>query len=140
MYWFTSTNAVTMSGDTVTVAGCDYVVGNGTMVYSGGTLVFTAWKASPADQFTQLNGPYTVTANGTSLNYGSEEEALNRLLSFENNHYKVTDAVSKITYYIATNDTCTDGQQFITTGDYVGSNENTMVQHNATIVLIPYNT
>lgn len=47
VYWFTCANAVTMTGDTVTVADCDYVVGDGTTVYSGGTLVFTAWSTNP---------------------------------------------------------------------------------------------
>ena len=47
VYWFTSTNAVAMTGDTIAVTDCDYVTGNGTMVYSGATLVFTAWQASP---------------------------------------------------------------------------------------------
>ena len=140
VYWFTCANAVTMSGDTVTVADCDYVVGNGTTVYSGGTLVFKVWQASPADQFTQLNGPYTVyVAKDYGHYYDTETEALNRLLSLGNNHYKVTDAVSKITYYITTNDNCTDGQAFTTIGGYVDSNENKTVQYNATITLIPYN-
>lgn len=140
VYWFTCANAVTMTGDTVTVADCDYdVVGSGTLVSSGGTLVFTKWQASPADQFTQLNGPYTVNVSGGSgQGYPTETDALNNLLTRDNNHYKVTDAVSKITYYIATNDTCTDGQQFSTLGYYVSSNANTLVMANVTITLIPY--
>ena len=140
VYWFTCANAVTMAGDTVTVADCDYVVGNGTTVYSGGTLVFKVWKASPADQFTQLNGPYTVSVSeGSIQRFDTETDALNDLLVRATNHYKVTDAVSKITYYIVTNDTCTDGQQFTTFGYYVSSNENTVVRYGATITLIPYN-
>ena len=139
VYWFTCTNAVTMAGDTVTVANCDYVVGDGTTVYSGGTLVFKAWQASPADQFTQLNGPYTVTAGGgTSTDFHDEDTALNTVLGRGTYNYKVTDAVSNITYYIATNDACTDGQRFTTTGDYVASNENTLVRYSAPITLIPY--
>ena len=139
VYWFTCANAVTMTGDTVTVTDCDYVVGNGTTVYSGGTLVFKAWQASPADQFTQLNGPYTVNAawdSGEAV--PTETDALNRVLVMGTNHYKVTDAVSKITYYIGTNDTCTDGQQFTTSGAYVASNENTLVHYSQPITLIPY--
>lgn len=138
VYWFTSTNAVTMTGDTVTVAGCDYVVGSGAMVYSGGTLVFTKWSTNPESKFTVLNGPYTVNVSGGSgQGYPTETDALNNLLTRDNNHYKVTDAVSKITYYIATNDTCTDGQQFSTLGYYVSSNANTLVMTNVTITLIP---
>lgn len=138
-YWFTCANAVTMTGDTVTVADCDYVVGNGTTVYSGGTLVFKAWQASPADQFTQLNGPYTVNVrSGSELRFDTETAALNYLLATKTNHYKVTNAVSKITFYIATNDTFPDGQQFTTVGYYVASNANTLVMTNASITLIPY--
>ena len=51
MYWFTCANAVTMSGDTVTVADCDYVVGDGTAVYSGGTLVFASYTSGPDSGF-----------------------------------------------------------------------------------------
>lgn len=139
VYWFTCANAVTMTGDTVTVADCDYVVGDGTTVYSGGTLVFRKYRPSPADQFTQLNGPYRVNVGGGGgQEYPTETDALNNLLSRGNNHYKVTDAVSKITYHIATNDTCTDGQSFTTTGCYVASNANLMVITNAPIVLTPY--
>ena len=141
VYWFTCANAVTMTGDTVTVTDCDYVVGDGTTVYSGGTLVFKAWQASPADQFTQLNGPYTVTADGgTILATDSGEKALNQLLVWGRYHYKVTDAVSKITYYITTIDTCTDGQRFSTTGDYVASNDSKRVHGAAPITLIPYSS
>lgn len=141
VYWFTSTNAVTMTGDTVTVEGCDYVTGNGTMVYSNGTLVFTAWQASPADQFTQLNGPYTIsTGVGSVLGFSTETEALNKLLDLATNHYKVTSVISKVTYYISTNDTCTDGQPFTTTGAYLASDSNTFIKTNALISLIPSNT
>lgn len=139
VYWFTCANAVTMTGDTVTVANCDYVVGDGTTVYSGGTLVFKTWQASPADQFTQLNGPYTVNAAWDSgMTVPTEADALNSVLVMGTNHYKVTDAVSKITYYIGTNDTCTDGQQFTTSGAYVASNENTLIHYSQPITLIPY--
>ena len=97
------------------------------------------WQASPADQFTQLNGPYTVNVSGdVSINYDTETEALNSLLTRGDNHYKVTDAVSKITYYISTNDTCTDRQQFTTTGSYVSSQLNIQVVSRASITLIPY--
>ena len=141
VYWFTSTNAVTMTGDTVTVTDCDYVTGNGTMVYSGGTLVFTAWQASPADQFTQLNGPYAVsTGIGSLLGFSTETEALNKLLDMATNHYKVTSVITKVTYYISTNDACTDGQPFTTTGAYLDSDNNTFIKTNALITLIPSNT
>ena len=143
VYWFTCANAVTMTGDTVTVAGCDYVVGNGTMVYSGGTLVFKAWQASPADQFTQLNGPYTVdvaVGDGGSTEFDSETQALNALLGRLNYHYKVTDAVNKVTYYFSTDDTCTDGEPAAIYGDYVIStkSQNKRVWSDGLIMLIPY--
>lgn len=48
VYWFSSVNPVTMSGDTVTVEGCNYVVGDSTMVYATGTLVFTKYDTMDA--------------------------------------------------------------------------------------------
>ena len=140
VYWFTCANAVTMTGDTVTVADCDYVVGDGTTVYSGGTLVFKKWQASPADQFTKLNGPYTVDVSGGGEHYfDTETDALNELLKFEaNHHYTVTDVVGEITYYLATKDTCTDGQMFSSSGNYVASNKNKLVRYDASITLYPY--
>ena len=60
VYWFTCANAVTMTGDTVTVADCDYVVGNGTTVYSGGTLVFKTEPPEPTQYVTFTRIDYTA--------------------------------------------------------------------------------
>lgn len=142
VYWFTSTNAVTMTGDTVTVTGCDYVVGNGTMVYSGGTLVFTAWQASPADQFTQLNGPYTVSATEIySIKVSDLTEGLNKVLSYNSAHYyKVTDAVSKVTYYFGADNAITDGRATtVTDANFVRSDIKTRAFLYEQITLTPYN-
>ena len=86
VYWFTSTNAVTMTGDTVTVAGCDYVVGNGTMVYSGGTLVFTKRNPDPFDGFppagyteyagTGIDGVYNVISSSGERSFNTIQEAI----------------------------------------------------------------
>lgn len=141
-YWFTSANAVTMAGDSVTVTDCDYVTGNGTMVYSGGTLVFTAWQASPADQFTQLNGPYTVTANASYYFKVSDlTEGLNMLLARTSDHYyKVTDAVSGVTYYFNSDNAITDGQSATTRDtEYVRSDQTTRFYYSALVTLTPYN-
>lgn len=72
------------------------------------------------------------------LQADSEIDALNTVLGRGTYNYKVTDSVSKITYYFATNDACTDGQQFTTTGDYVASNDSTRVRYQAPITLKPY--
>ena len=141
VYWFTSATAVTMSGDTVTVAYCDYVVGNGTIVYSGGTLVFKAWQTSPAGQFTQLNGPYVVHAFSDEMSSTDDlNTGLNNILAHNRVHYyKVTDEVSKITYYFGTDSAITDGQSTIVSdANFVESDNETIIFWRGTVVLTPY--
>ena len=94
VYWFTSTNAVTMTGDTVTVAGCDYVVGNGTMVYSGGTLVFTEYKETPDVSstyvLTSIDGAYPYqhvqSTNDATINYFIAEHSSENLKWYKMNY------------------------------------------------------
>lgn len=58
VYWFTCANAVTMSGNTVTVTDCDYVVGYESTVYSGGTLVFTLIPYGPGSDYPNKPSSY----------------------------------------------------------------------------------
>lgn len=139
VYWFTSTNAVTMTGDTVTVAGCDYVVGEGTMVYSGGTLVFTAYSDAPTGKFTEIEGSYTVnvTQKIHDETFSSLTESLNYILSQGGIHmFKVTDAASGITYYFSTS---TDYPTYLTgTSNVCSSDDQTHVYTSAVVTLTPY--
>ena len=143
VYWFTSANAVTMSGDTVTVADCDYVVGDGTMVYSGGTLVFKAWQASPADQFTELTGPYT-TGTSSSSSFGNQTDlnaALNLIIANATgyNLYKVYDHEKECYFYVATQNTIpNDGQEHGYEGYFV-YDEGNFTTEDGNFSLIPYN-
>lgn len=140
VYWFTSANAVTMAGDSVTVTDCDYVTGNGTMVYSGGTLVFTAWSTNPESKFTVLNGPYTVQMPDGSIvgTYSDLTASLNQLLAINEDYkYKVTDAVSGTTYYFS-GPSITDGTMYSGYGYRVISNNPTQLTLG-NITLTPYN-
>lgn len=73
VYWFSSVNPVTMSGDTVTVEGCNYVVGDSTMVYANGTLVFTKY-VNPDEGYPPV-WPYTTEIQATQLEIPSPNDA-----------------------------------------------------------------
>ena len=96
VYWFTSTNAVTMTGDTVTVAGCDYVVGSGTMVSSGGTLVFTKWNPDPFNGFPPA---YYAKYKGSGINTVLGVISSSGERSFNTIQEAISDAQSNITAF-----------------------------------------
>ena len=120
VYWFTCANAVTMTGDTVTVADCNYVVGDGTVVFGGGTLVFTSWDSNPANRFTELTGPYYTATADVQLGayHANLNDVLNEIIanaSPGSKFYKVFDYEKRLTIYFATTDTIpNDGQQHTT--------------------------
>ena len=121
VYWFTCANAVTMTGDTVTVANCDYVVGNGTIVYSGGTLVFTSWATDPVNKFTELTGPYYTTTYSPQLGptYENLSTALKYIIAQAGGAklYKVFDCKKGYAIYFSSRDDIPDdGTQYTTAG------------------------
>ena len=96
VYWFTCTNAVAMTGDTVTVADCDYVVGDGTTVYSGGTLMFYTSITTLFTDITSL-GFDSAKQQGSNVAKRTEslEESLEYLMSLGWEYmYKITTSVT----------------------------------------------